>query len=148
MFLFRPVPVLRRSAFLAAFMGLALLEGCGGGGSNPPPAPPTAVAPPKAWGVAATIETDNAGDATDPQIAIDANGNALAVWSQSDGTRTNIMANRYSAASGTWGAAALIETDNGNADSPQIAIDGNGNALAVWPQHDGTRFNIWANRFQ
>ena len=45
MFLFRPVPVLRRSASLAALMGLALLAGCGGGGSNPPPPPPAAVAP-------------------------------------------------------------------------------------------------------
>ena len=28
--------------------------------------------------------------------------------------------------------ATLIETDNGNASSPQIAMDANGNAAAVW----------------
>lgn len=59
-----------------------------------------------------------------------------------------IWANRYTAGTG-WGTAALIETDNaGNAYSPQIACDTAGNALAVWDQSDGTRLNIWANRFE
>jgi hypothetical protein len=99
------------------------------------------------WGTAALIETDNTGDAYDPQIAFDTSGNALAVWYQSDGTRTNIWANRYTNGAG-WGTAALIETDNaGNAYASQIAFDANGNALAVWQQRDGTRFNIWSNRY-
>ncbi len=101
-----------------------------------------------AWGKAALIESDDAGDAVFPQIAVDSSGNALAVWQQSDGTRTNIWANRYSAATGAWGTAQLIETDNnGSAVSPQIAIDGSGNAITVWWQSDGTRTNIWANHF-
>lgn len=42
----------------------------------------------------------------------------------------------------------MIETDDtGDAQFPQIAMDSSGNALAVWHQSDGTRFNIWANRF-
>ncbi|TPW09101.1 MAG: hypothetical protein FD130_2655, partial [Halothiobacillaceae bacterium] len=54
----------------------------------------------------------------------------------------------YTAGAG-WGVAGLIETDNaGSASSPQVAIDANGNALAVWHQSDGTRYNIWANRYQ
>ncbi len=98
------------------------------------------------WGSAELIETNNAGDAFDPQIAVDGNGNALAVWAQSDGTRNNIWANRFDGTS--WGSAVLIETNNaGNAFAPQIAADNNGNALAVWQQSDGTRFNIWAKRF-
>ncbi len=100
------------------------------------------------WGTPRLIETDNAGNANNPQIAFDQNGNASAVWHQHDGTRTNIWANRYVAGTG-WGAAALIETDNsGTAFSPQIAFDRNGTALAVWYQSDGTRHNIWANRFE
>ncbi|MGQ7273871.1 Ig-like domain-containing protein [Marinobacter sp. V034] len=99
------------------------------------------------WGTAELIETDNAGDASRPQIATDANGNAIAVWQQHDGTRENIVANRYTAGSG-WGTAELIETDNaGNASTPQIAIDASGNAIAVWHQSDGTRDNIVANRY-
>jgi hypothetical protein len=101
-----------------------------------------------AWGTAQLIETDNAGGALSPQIAMDAGGNAIAVWEQSDGTRNNIWANRFSAASGSWGTAQLIETeDAGSALSPQVAMDAGGNAIAIWQQSDGTRNNIWANRF-
>ena len=100
------------------------------------------------WGTATLIETDNAGSAASPQIAFDSTGNALAVWSQSDGARINIWANRYTRGIG-WGTAALIETDNaGDANEPQVGIDPSGNALAVWYQSNGTRSDIWANRYQ
>src|SRR4030067_1083902 len=128
-------------------MGLSLivvlfLASCGGGGGGG-----GGGATPKSWGTAALIETDNAGDAYNPQIAIDAGGNAIAVWHQHDGTRYNIWANRYTAGSG-WGAAALIEIDDaGDAGSPQIAFDAGGNAIAVWAQCDGTRDNNLATRF-
>jgi hypothetical protein len=50
---------------------------------------------------------------------------------------------------GRWGTAKLIETDNaGNALVPEVAIGPSGNALAVWSQSDGTRSNIWSNRFE
>ncbi len=99
------------------------------------------------WGTAELLETDDAGNAVNPQIAVDPEGNALAVWQQSDGNRTNIRTNRFMPGVG-WGTAELIETDVDNARDPQIAIDSQGNAVAVWSQGDGTRFNIWANRFE
>jgi hypothetical protein len=100
------------------------------------------------WSAATLIETSSAGNAVAPQVAFDASGNALAVWHQSDGTRDNIWANRFNAGTGLWGTAELIETNNaGGASSPQIAFDASGNALAVWDQSDGTRDNIWANRY-
>jgi len=100
------------------------------------------------WGTAELIETDNAGDAYSHQVTIDSSGNAVAVWSQSDGTRFNIWSNRYTALTGTWGTAELIETDNaGAALNPQVAVDSSGNAVAVWQQYDGTRTNIWSNRY-
>jgi hypothetical protein len=107
-------------------------------------------APDTGWSVAERIETDDAADAIDPQIAIDANGpngQALVVWSQSDATRFNIWANRFAPDTG-WGVAERIETDNaGNTSDPRVSIGTNGQALVVWSQSDGTRFNIWANRF-
>lgn len=83
---------------------------------------------------------------SDPRVAFDGNGNAIAVWSQFDGTRKNIWANRYTMASG-WSAPQLIETEGGDADFPRIAINTNGSALVVWEQTDATRRNIWANRY-
>jgi len=88
------------------------------------------------WGAATVFETSSG---VPPAIAMDANGNAIAVWQGSGGIRTN----RYTAGSG-WGAATLISTGGG---SPQIAMDANGNGIAVWSQYDGTRHNIWANRY-
>ncbi len=99
------------------------------------------------WGEAELIETDDSGDARYPQIVIDNSGNALAVWQQYDGTRDNIWSNRYTAGVG-WGTAELIETeDAGDAHYPQISIDGSDNAVAVWSHFDGTRYNIWSNRY-
>ena len=99
------------------------------------------------WQDAELIETDNTGNAGSPQVAMDSDGNAIAIWYQNDGTRFNIWANRYVKGTG-WQAPELVETNNtGNAGSPQVAMDSNGNAIAAWQQNDGTRSNIWANRY-
>jgi len=99
------------------------------------------------WGTAALIETDNSGAAANPQVSVGADGNGMAVWQQSDGTRTNIWANHYSAATG-WDGATLIEHDDaGPATAPQAAVDGTDNAVAVWAQSDSMRYNIMANRY-
>src|SRR5256885_16338309 len=56
--------------------------------------------------------------------------------------------NENSYAQGQWVGAALIETDNaGNAVGPQIGMDAAGNAIAVWLQYDGVRYNIWAKGY-
>lgn len=99
------------------------------------------------WGTATLIETDNAGSAEYPKIAVDASGDAIAVWRQSDGTLYNIWSNRYSVGTG-WGTATLIETDDaGHAGNPQVAVDDAGNAIAVWQQYDGDRESIYSNRY-
>ncbi len=101
------------------------------------------------WAGALLIENDDAGDAYSPQIAVDGSGNAMAVWMQWDGNNESLFANRYVAADGSWGTAALIETsDAGDAESPQVAVDASGNAIAVWYQNDGTYNSIYANRFE
>ena len=103
------------------------------------------------WGTAELINS-GVGDAWDPQIAMDPNGNALVVWQQ-DGDATaslryDLVANHYTAGTG-WGVATLIETDDaGSAMSPQVAMDTQGNGLAVWLQGDGaSASHIRSNRF-
>ncbi len=98
------------------------------------------------WGTAGLIETDNAGNASIPQVAMNPSGNAIAVWYQSDGVQTNIWANSYVPGSG-WGTANMIETNPGNAGSPQVSVDYEGRAVAVWEQDDGITLNVWANRY-
>ena len=41
------------------------------------------------------LETDDAGNAEKSQVSVDANGNIMAVWSQNDGTQSNIYSNRF-----------------------------------------------------
>jgi hypothetical protein len=62
----------------------------------------------------------------------------------------NIRANRYTAGVG-WGTDELIETDDGEVTDgghQDVAIDGDGNAIAVWHQFDGSSNSIYANRLQ
>jgi hypothetical protein len=87
------------------------------------------------------------GVAMSPRIAVDGTGNPIAVWSQSDGGY-DIWAARRDGASG-WQAPVRIESDDvDDAHSPSIAIDGNGDVVVAWAQSDGTRTNIWSNRYR
>ncbi len=104
-------------------------------------------APDSGWGSPQRIETNNTVRASGPQVAVDANGNAVAVWSQFDGTRSDIWSNRYTPSS-LWASARRIETNNaGDALEPQVGVDADGNALAVWKQFDGVTFDIWSSRY-
>lgn len=76
------------------------------------------------------------------RVAMDAGGNAVAVWTQSDGVRDSIWANRFSADTG-WATAQLLETSDDDAREPEIAMDSAGMALCVW-QQGGT---VWAARY-
>lgn len=96
------------------------------------------------WGTPALL----ARDGSSPRLAIDANGDVLAVGAKDAGTHTGIWASRFEAPAG-WGPSLLIEGDGGgNAMEPQVAIDAAGHALVVWYQSDGATYSVWANRYQ
>jgi hypothetical protein len=99
------------------------------------------------WGEAAVIENNDSGDAEVPQIGVDAQGNAVAVWRQTNGARYDIWSNRYT--QGDWGGAVRIEPDDdeSDADAPQVAVSPSGTAVAVWSLSDGEREEVWANDY-
>ncbi len=104
--------------------------------------------PGEGWGASTLIETDNAGDALTPRVALDGAGNAVVVWSQTDGLRFNIRAARFAVGSG-WNAPTLIEgSDAGDATSPDLTVNEAGDAVAVWSQLDGFRLGIWSNTYR
>lgn len=106
------------------------------------------VAATNTWGTAQMLETDNAGHAYGPQVAVDGSGNVVAVWYQYDGTHYNIWASRYVAATNSWGTEQLIDSDNtSDALYPQVAVTGSGDAVVVWQRSDGTPDSIWANHY-
>lgn len=93
-----------------------------------------------------------------PKVAIDDDGNAIAVWDTglSLGTSVtgSVWASRYDAAgSGQWEEAIAIELGMLDATNAQVAMDAAGNAFVVWLQdNDGTdgfndTFEIRARRY-
>jgi hypothetical protein len=149
------LPSPQRRALLELSLGLgtvALLQACGGGGGGGGDAPPPGLAS-KTWQGAALLDSGNTGSAEQPAIAFDGQGNAMAVWCQLDpasmGGKRSIWARHYSASTG-WGAAGRIGADDAlKGFNPRVAMDANGNAIAVWFWRDdsSTAINVMANRF-
>src|SRR6185437_14839201 len=86
------------------------------------------------WSTAVAVNAANSSPSAQPTVAIDASGNAMVVWQQSDGTANSIYANHYSVSSGTWSGASLLESSSTAASNPSLKFDGSGNGFAVWSQ--------------
>src|SRR5690606_29446766 len=72
---------------------------------------------------------------------------AVAVWTQFDGTRMNVLANRYAAGSGWMGVETVDELDE-LVDNADVAIDASGDVLVVWQQSaTGVVWHVMARRF-
>lgn len=80
-----------------------------------------------------------------PQIAVDAQGNAVIVWFRFDGANTRIQARRRSAA-GALSAVQTLSAAGRSADSQQVAIDADGDAVIAWRRWDGLNWRIQARR--
>jgi hypothetical protein len=90
---------------------------------------------------------------SDPQIALDSRGNAIAVWEQDDGTGTthkNVVWSRRTSTTPWIPAAATLGPNTDDTDAPQIAFAPNGDATAVWFEHALTPpffIQLWGNRY-
>ena len=104
-------------------------------------------APDTGWGPAGVLENEMAQSVSKPRIAVDSSGDAVAVWLQRNiDRRREVWASRFAADRG-WEEAERINSGEGDADEPQIAMDPSGNASVVWYQSDGPRFSIRSNHF-
>jgi hypothetical protein len=104
------------------------------------------------WEEAQSIDSGTAGYESWPDVAMDPSGNAVVVWhgydSQGD---AGILANSYTLQEGWAGAQpANTPTDRGTAYWPDVDMDAEGNAIAVWVQADyeGDVWTegVWSNR--
>jgi hypothetical protein len=69
-----------------------------------------------------------------PRLAVNAGGDAVALWRESSAGESSIMAARFSASFVTWNVPLALDSGTERADWPGIALDVNGNAQAVWTQ--------------
>jgi hypothetical protein len=72
---------------------------------------------------------------------MDPSGNAVVLWDHSDGISHRLLANHYAPGSG-WGAPVRIDAGHAFTE-PQVAMGGDGSAVAVWSDGDAvaTRYD-------
>ncbi|MFZ5864081.1 MAG: tetratricopeptide repeat protein [Nitrospirota bacterium] len=102
--------------------------------------------PDKKWGnhelVRATTDR-----LSQPQLAINETGDMVALWLERTASDVDVWSAHYTIGRG-WNQPALVETITGEADHPDIAIDNQGNAVAVWSRFSGLQNDLWANRYE
>jgi hypothetical protein len=82
------------------------------------------------WRVAAPIEPDAIGRASDAALALDANGGAFVAWRRGDGETFHLWATTFAAATGTWADAVCL--DDVDAGKPAVAAAGDHQAVVAW----------------
>lgn len=162
---------LRRRRLALAFAAAAVTTACGGGGSSesptpspapappppsppppsPSPPPPPPPAPDLTWPGPLALGSSN----NDLQLATNAAGDAVAVWTAGaggrDGARATVWASRYAPGLG-WSAATEVYdgvAQPAASSAPQVAIDSAGYAVLAWRNDTGARddrYSLWALR--
>ncbi len=90
-----------------------------------------------AWGPPQRVST-GVEDARSPDVAVDANGNAIAAWVQERGGRGAVMASA-APADRPWSAPRQVSPPGLAAIDPAVAALPDGTSIVVWRQVDRTR---------
>lgn len=94
------------------------------------------------------------GDSIDsePDLGMNANGDAMAVWQQHPGLagERHLWSSRYDFATDTWGAPQVVDAINGSepTSANNVVLDASGNATATWSRYDGARGHVMVNRHE
>lgn len=93
------------------------------------------------------------GPATEPEMALNPAGQAVAIWRQGTETFPNpprdfdLWSSRYDMTTDTWTAPQQIEDGDGDLFyGKSLVIDAGGTATALWSDFDGDRTHIRASR--
>jgi len=101
------------------------------------------------WGAAWCPSNWSAAEALiayDPETVVDANGNAIVVWVQDDGSHWNVHARRFSSSTG-WADAAMIATAPATRSCGDRVWTARGTPWPPWYQWNGSKSRIHAARF-
>jgi len=93
-----------------------------------------AIKPPgEGWGKPANL-SEAGEEASQPQVAVDAAGDATVVWRRFNGSNHIVQTAGMPAVEG-WGKPVDLSEAGQEAARPEIAVDGEGDAVAVWAGH-------------
>ena len=99
------------------------------------------------WGTWARLDASGNLVAERAKVSLSSNGSALAVWRESNPGDSfySMKAGRYDPAAGSWSTPVSIETlfTNVEAEDPTVAIDSQGNGIAMWAQNSRLFYNLY-----
>jgi hypothetical protein len=96
-----------------------------------------------AWLAPVNLSAGEGQGASEPRVAFDARGDAMTVWSRNNGANDTVQAT-FRLAGGTWQAPVNLSLRGQSANEPQVVLDGQGDAIAVWDAYNGVTFNVQA----
>jgi Ca2+-binding RTX toxin-like protein len=88
------------------------------------------------WAPAQTVSAPT-GNASDPVVAMDAQGGAVASWRSSDGAFLLVHA-AVRLDDGSWSEPEVLSGPGRGASEPLIAMDAEGNAVVAWLRYNGS----------
>lgn len=87
------------------------------------------------WSAAVALENSNVTNSELPQIEVDTSGNALVTYSRNNASTYDLIWHRRPFATGTWSAAATLNTGAGSVSNVALRMRGStGDAVAAWRQ--------------
>jgi hypothetical protein len=100
------------------------------------------------WGAPVTVN-DGKREATAPALGVDADGDAVAIWSETD---YGVVANRFTSSTASWSSPVVVQarSTGGVAGTiPSVGVDAKGTAVAAWVQQVGSppRPHLFAAHF-
>ena len=102
------------------------------------------------WGPQTPVSAAGAMVPDMPHAAVDAAGNAIVIWHQGGNPSRSIWANRYDASTGAFAGPVALQSDtSGFSELVRVAMDPDGNAIAVWQHGDAAAaiYRINASRY-
>src|SRR5262249_19126879 len=96
------------------------------------------------WGAPVVVGGDPNSRVNDGRVVSNAAGIAQALWQQTDGS---LWSNRYTPGTGWDTTPKRVEAAGNGAYTPELAIDPNGNVLAVWQKANPQVAHISYSRF-
>lgn len=89
------------------------------------------------------VLSNDTNNAYNPQVAMDGEGNAIAVWYEQEITGSLSVYSSKKAVGSFWQTPVqLSPSSNSSAKFPQVAMNVNGNAMILWEQYDGSNWYI------
>lgn len=77
-----------------------------------------------------------------PKVAVDPRGDAIVVWQRSNSSGDDIIQSSFRAADGAWEKPVNLSEAGENANAAQVALDPNGDAVAVWNRFNGSNWVV------